>query len=278
MDKTLTFDIFRFHLLPISTKQISIFDKEITYEELKEKKNTIFDEIVRDLQNRVNQFPLELYSTDETHYLFRLANPKKTIIYKDFKEIIENTEPYIYIAINTDPTNQKIAISHNPEAFTATSVSKNNLHKIFSKYLSEDGLSIEFEQLFESNTFWNYARKYEGRIKTIDFEIIKPNLAKISEAIKNTLKPLIEETNSHKTHLRLEAPREGVLENIDRENKKINGLVEYSSEGGGNISMNIIGLKHKVKTKNMTKTKKIKEIQLKGSQDQIIKIWKDLVD
>jgi hypothetical protein len=152
------------------------------------------------------------------------------------------------------------------------------LAKIFSKYLLPHGLSIEFEQLFESNTFWSFAKKYEGRIKTVDFEIVKPNLAKISDSIKNTLKPLIEETNSHKTHLKLEAPREGVLENIDSDNEKINGLVEYSSEGGGNISMSIIGLKHKVKTKNMTKTKKIKEVQLKGSPDQIIKVWKDIVD
>lgn len=278
MDRIIKFDIFRFHLLPISTKQFSLFDKDISYEELKDKKNNIFDEIVKDLQNRENQYPLELFSSEESNYLFRLANPKNTIIYKDFKEIIENTEPYIYIAINTSPDNQKIAISHNAEAFTSTNVSKNNLNKIFSKYLLEHGLSIEFEQLFESNTFWSYAKKYEGRIKTIDFEIIKPNLPKISDTIKNTLKPLIEETNSHKTHLKLEAPREGVLENISSKNEKINGLVSYSSEGGGNISMSIIGLKQKIKTKNMTKNKKIKELQLKGSPDQIIKVWKDIVD
>lgn len=278
MEKTISFDVYRFHLLPISTKQISLFDKDISYEELKERKNIIFDDLIRDLQNRDNQYPLELYSAEDQHYLFRLANPKKTIIYKDFKEIVENTEPYIYIAINTNPDVQKIAISHNPDAFSATSVSKNNLSKILSKYLIESGLSIEFEQIFESNTFWSYARKYQGRIKTIDFEIIKPNLAKISDSIKNTLKPLIEETNSHKTHLKLEAPREGVLENIGKENKKLNGLVDYSSEGGGNISVTVIGLKTKIKTKNMTKTKKIKEVQLKGSPNQLIKVWKELVD
>jgi hypothetical protein len=38
MDKIVKFDIYRFHLLPISTKQISLFDKEVSYEDLKEKK------------------------------------------------------------------------------------------------------------------------------------------------------------------------------------------------------------------------------------------------
>jgi hypothetical protein len=150
--------------------------------------------------------------------------------------------------------------------------------KIFSKYLNNKGLSIEFEQMFESSTFWSYAKKYSGRIKAIDFEIIKPNLSKISHTIKDSLKPLIEKTNSHKTHLKLEAPKEGILENIDKENKLVDGLVSYSSEGGGNISMKVVGLTNTVKTKDMAKIKKIKEIDIKGSPDQIMKIWKGLTE
>lgn len=278
MEKTINFSVYRYHLLPISTNQVSLFDREYTYEELVEKKSMIFDNIIKDLQNHTNDFPIELYSNDGHSYLFRLANPKQTIIYRNFTDIIENTEPYIYITINTDPETQKIAISHNSDAFTTPNVSKNVLLKIFSKYLNNRGLSIEFEQLFESNTFWSYAKKYNGRIKTIDFEIIKPNLSKISYTIKDSLKPLIEKTNSHKTHLKLDAPKEGVLENIDKDNKLVDGLVSYSSEGGGNISMKIIGLKSSIKTKDMAKIKKIKEIDIKGSPDQVIKVWKSLTE
>lgn len=278
MEKTINFSVYRFHLLPISTNQISLFDKDYTYEELVEKKNTIFDDIIQNLQNNVNDFPVELYSNEDKNYLFRLANPKQTTIYRNFIEIIENTEPFIYISINTSPETQKIAISHNSDAFTTPNVSKNVLLKIFGKYLKSKGLSIEFEQLFESETFWSYARKYSGRIKTIDFEIVKPNMSNISYTIKDTLKPLIEITNSHKTHLKLDAPKEGVLEKIDKENKLIDGLVSYSSEGGGNISMKVIGLKNKIKTKDMAKIKKIKEIDIKGSPDQVIKVWKSLTE
>lgn len=278
MEKTINFSVYRFHLLPISTNQISLFDKEYTYEELVEKKNAIFEEIIQDLENNRNDFPIELYSSDDKSYLFRLANPKQTTIYRNFTDIIENTEPYIYIAINTDPETQKIAISHNSDAFTTPNVSKNVLLKVFGKYLSRKGLSIEFEQLFESHTFWSYARKYNGRIKSVDFEIIKPNLSKISVTIKDSLKPLIETTNSHKTHLKLEAPKEGVLEHIDKDNGLVEGLVSYSSEGGGNISMKIIGLKTSIRTKDMAKIKKIKEIDIKGSPDQVIKVWKNLTE
>jgi hypothetical protein len=276
MDKTIIFEIYRFHLLPITTNQISLFEKDMTYEELVEKKNSFFDEIVQDLQNRTQDFPIELYSTEDKSYLFRLANPKTTIIYKNFDDIPENTEPYIYIVINTDPEVQKIAISRNPEAFSTPNVSKNVLLKIFSKYLKSFNLSIEFEQLFESNTFWSYAKKYDGRIKSIDFEIVKPNLSKISYTIKDTLKPLIESTNSHKTHLKLDAPIEGVLENINKDNTLVNGLVTYSSEGGGNISMKVIGMTTRIRTDKMVTTKKISEFSIKGSPDQVIKIWKDI--
>jgi hypothetical protein len=94
MDKTINFSVYRFHLLPISTNQISLFNKEYTYEELVEKKNKIFDEIIKDLQNYSNDFPVELYSSEDKSYLFRLANPKQTTIYRNFTDIIESTEPY----------------------------------------------------------------------------------------------------------------------------------------------------------------------------------------
>lgn len=278
MDRTIVFELYRFHLLPITTNQISLFDDEImTYEELVERKNSFFEEIVQNLQNNNQDSPIELYSSEGNSYLFRLANTKTTLIYRDFAEIPEKTEPYIYIIINTDPQVQKIAISRNTEAFSTSSASKNVLDKILNKYLLPYCLSIEFEQMFQSDTFWSYVRKYEGRIKSIDFEIIKPNLSKISHTIKDSLKPLIESTNSHKTHLKLDAPKEGVLENINSENKLVDGLVSYSSEGGGNISMKILGVSTRVKTENMTTTKKIDEIQIKGSPDQIIKIWKDII-
>lgn len=278
MDRAIVFEIYRFHLLPITTKQISLFDDAIlSNEELIERKNQFFDEIVQNLQNNTQDLPIELYSSEDSSYLFRLANPKTTLIYRDFTEIHEKTEPYIYIIINTDPEIQKIAISRNSEAFSTSSASKNILNKILTKYLLPYSLSIEFEQMFKSGTFWNYVKKYEGRIKSIDFEIIKPNLSKISRAIKDSLKPLIESTNSHKTHLKLDAPKEGVLENINPENKLVDGLVSYSSEGGGNISMKIMGISTRVRTEDMTTTKKIDELQIKGSPDQIIKLWKQII-
>ncbi|MFV5691650.1 hypothetical protein ACM55K_06480 [Flavobacterium sp. LT1R49] len=278
MSKTIYFEIYRFHLLPITTHQISLFEHEMSYEELVQKKNGFFDSIVQNLQNNAQDFPIELYSSEDKSYLFRLANPKKTTIYRNFSEREENTEPYIYIIINTDPLVQKIAISRNSQAFSTPNSSKNVLSTIFSKYLKLYGLSIEFEQLFESKTFWSYARRFDGRIKSIDFEIIKPNLSKISHTIKDSLKPLIESTNSHKTHLKLDAPKEGVLENINKENKLVDGLVTYSSEGGGNISMSIIGLATRVRTDRMVTTKKISEINIKGSPDQVIKVWKDITE
>ncbi|KEZ93513.1 hypothetical protein IL45_04685 [Nonlabens ulvanivorans] len=278
MDKSLKFDIFRFHLLPITMKQTSLFGEDISYEELVQKKNQVFNKFIEDLQNLDTGLPLELFSQEDDSFLFRIANPKKTIIYKNFKEIVENTEPYVYLAVNTNDNVQKIGISHNPEAFSTTTVTKNNILKIFNKYLNQNSLSIEVEQIFEENKFWNVAKKYEGRIKLIDFEIIKPNMSRISQSIKATLKPLIQNTNSHKTHVKLSAPEQGVLENIDKKNKQVEGLVSYSSEGGGNITMKVSGLKSRIKTKNMAKTKKINELQLKGSHEQIIKVWKDIVE
>lgn len=277
--RNINFNLYRFHLIPITTNQTSILDNEkISYDDLVILKNQIFDGLVQNLTENNTDFPIIKFDSSDNKYLFGIANIKETELIKGFRTIKEKTEPFVYVLIDTDSNNQIIAISQNKEAFSSTIVTKNILKQIFNKHLFNSGLSIDIEQIFEVASFWDYIKKYDGRIKSLDFEIIKPNLSRISKSIQNSLKPLIEKVNSHKTNLKLDAPIEGVLENINEKNGILNGLVDYSSEGGGNISIKIQGINRKITTKNMVKTTKINEIYLSGHQDQVIKIWKQILD
>src|SRR5690606_7704208 len=223
-------------------------------------------------------FPIIKFDSNQNKYIFGIANIKETELIKGFRTVKEKTEPFVYVLIDTNPDNQIIAISRNKDAFSSTTVTKNILKEIFNKHLFFNGLTIDIEQIFEVTEFWEYINKYKGRVKALDFEIIKPNMSRISKTIQNSLKPLIEKVNSHKTNLKLEAPREGVLENVNDKNALLNGLVEYSSEGGGNISLKVQGINRKITTEKMVKTSKINEVYLTGHQDQVIKIWQQILD
>lgn len=49
------------------------------------------------------------------------------------------------------------------------------------------------------------------------------------------MRELIESTNSHETTLSLHSPKRGTLDEINEKNDRVKALVDYSSEGGGNI-------------------------------------------
>lgn len=278
----LTFDLFRFQLIPISTKQVRLNleeDKtlEYSYDELVAEKNNIFDKLVNEFTMSKTDFPVIKFAEDEGYYLFGIANKKTTLIVNDFKESQITTEPFVYVCINTSSDSQLIAISRNQNAFSNTNVVKNILRDVFKKHLKSYGLVVEIEALFEIDTFWSITDRYRDKIKEIDFEIVKPNMSRISRRINNTIKPLIKSTNSHKTNLKLSAPKDGVLENINKENEIVSGLVDYSSEGGGEVSLKIEGLRKRMKSSKMHKFIEVKEIDIKGAPDQLIKIWKEIV-
>lgn len=131
-DKLINFHIYRYHLLPIETNnaQIELFENQkLSYNEIREKKNDFFTEILNNLVNSKNKkHPLKLEHHESDIYLFKLAQKKTTVITKNFENLIIDNEPYVYVIINNDSSVQKIAISDNVDAFGRPEVVK-----IFSK-------------------------------------------------------------------------------------------------------------------------------------------------
>lgn len=68
------------------------------------------------------------------------------------------------------------------------------------------------------------------------------------------LAQLSADTNSHRTDLKLNSSEGSTLE-INQENSLVNSLVEYSSQGGGDIVVKIKGLKKTIRT-----SKSVREI------------------
>lgn len=280
--KKINFHIYRYHLLPLSKKstQIELFENEtLTYEQIKANKNAFFQETLDNLiTSKSNVNPLQLFQSENGFYLFKLANKKVTTITQNFENLIIDNEPYVYIIINNDENIQKIAISENFEAFSSTEVVKNILKKVLQKDLTRYGLSIEIEQLFDSVNFWKYVNSHKDQITYINFQYIKPNLANISGSLPEDFRNFADNVNSHESHLTIKAPTNGKLDNIDKSNKDINGLVEYASNGAGSIKLKVKNLRKQLNTKENPIIVQVDQIDIEGAADQVIKLYQTIVN
>lgn len=261
-DKQIVFDLYRFHLHLIESDQIPIFTAEYTREELLENKNALLYSTIENLYENNTDFPIIQFNKNNETLVFGVANKKQLPYYQNFTKHSINSEPFVYIIINTNPESQKIGISRNIDAFSSESVALNVLLRVFNKHLKKFGLKISFEKMYDKKEFWSLLNQYSGKIKMLRFEIIKPNMSSISHSIKDYLKPLIEKTNSQITKVSLEADKGETLDKITSKNEQLSSLVEYTSEGGGNVVLRVNDQTKLIKSSDLSKTLIIPESDL----------------
>ena len=180
--------------------------------------------------------PYKIVYEDNERYFLLLSNIKKTSYVKDFKTFDIKSEPYVEILIDNNPSEQLIAISKNPDAFVHTKTVAKILATVLNLKLDKDNVELHIKPIFQKLDFWKIVHE-KPFIQKITFEIIKPNISNISGIFKGELRDLVEDTNSHQTLITLNAANKSILTDIKEENKKINDIVDYSSEGGGNIKI-----------------------------------------
>lgn len=266
--KNIEFELFRYQLLPITTQVTKDMFREVkTIDELRENKNKYFREVL-------DSFPKFSHPTCElkqkvifskgSWVSFKLAAHKRLEREnEDFKkEHIENW-PCVTVFVNNDPDVQIIAISKNRKAFSSGAVVAGLIKDSLKGNLLDYQLSMHVEAIFDKNEFWSIIDRNEGRITNVRFELISPNMANISKSLELDLKQINKDTNSHKTVLELNSPEGANLE-IKKTNEVINSLVEYSAEGGGDISFKISGYKKRVHTSSSVSSIEIDEITVEN--------------
>ncbi|WP_149304494.1 hypothetical protein [Pareuzebyella sediminis] len=281
-DKLINFHIYRYHLLPIETanRQIDLFEnKKFTIDEIKLRKNEFFGKVLDNLvDSKNNNHPLKFEHYEDDYYLFKLAQKKTTTITQNFENLVIDDEPYVYVIFNNKSDVQKIAISDNTDAFSNPDVVKNILKKVFRKDLEKYGLNIELEALYDKVEFWSYVGKHQNEITYINFEFIKPNLANISSSLPKVFKNFADNTNSHESHITIKAPKKGTLENISKDNEDVKGLVDYTSEGAGSIKLKVKNIRKQLNTKENPVIFQVKELDIEGPAEQVIKLYKTIVE
>ena len=266
-----TFDYYRYQLVPNTTRDFSLFDKVYTYEEAKEQKNSFFASFIEDpeISSKKGILPSILIAKQDDKYIFLLSNISSVDVVNNFTTETVKNEPYVVIIIDNDPENQIIAISRNKKAYSSSDVVVGILLANFQSRLDEYKISIYIEPIYSPSTFWGLVE--HKSISWIKFELIKPNLANISGAFSGDIRESADMFNSHKTELKYNAPQNNCLENLSRDNQVLDGLVEYASQGGGNITVKdtqnpSISLKQSIKFKTIEY-----ELEIENPTDEMIR-------
>lgn len=270
--KKLTFDLYRFQLLPISQNiHDDLYIDNLSIEKLKELKNQIFSDVISKLI-KINHRTFDIIQKNipigGDWIAFKLGAKKHVEIgTTDLKKSTIDSWPHITIIINNNPQIQTIAISRNTKAFSSTAAVSKLLQRNLEHALRTRQLTLHIKPIFDKRDFWSVISKYEHEISSVKFELISPNMSNISKSLTIDLKTINEETNSHRTNVELNADNGANLE-LSESNRVVSGLVEYAAQGGGNISIKVQGVRQKIQTNTEIKTLEIDEFTVDNlSQD-----------
>lgn len=275
------FELYRYQLLPTSQHQQDLFNEPLTADQIRERKNDFFDQVLDRLpqfRHRGFEIKHKVLLHEAEWFIFKIGAHKS--VDRDTEEFrrerIESW-PNVTVVIHNAPDTQVIAISRNQRAFASTTTVAKIIERTLTPLLRSFGLTIQIKEQFEKNNFWSVVRQYEGRVSRVRFEMIAPNMANISRTLRIDLKQLNRDSNCQKANLELEALPGAALE-ISEQNELIDGCVEYSSQGGGDIAIKIRGYKKEVRTSTAIKSVEIDEMVLQSPSSDLLGIMKRLLE
>jgi hypothetical protein len=262
-----TFELFRYQLLPASQHQHELFTSVLSADQVRERKNEFFDAALKKLpkfRHRGLEIRHRVLVHQDDWFIFKVG-AHKTVDRdtEDFQKEKVESWPNVTVIVNNQPDVQVLAVSKNPRAFSSTAVVSKMFERTMTSLLREYGLSIQVREQFESANFWTVINKNDGNVLRLRFEMVAPNMANISRALKIDLKQLNRDTNAQQTNIELEAPPGGALE-VSPENELIDGCVEYSSLGGGDIAIKVRGLRKEIRTSTSIRSVEIDELTLQA--------------
>jgi hypothetical protein len=278
----LTFDLFRFQILPRTrNQQASLFDEVHSLDELIRRKNEFFGQILQhfpQLSFRGEEIVQKIIFQSEEWLVGQLGTHKELVRGNSNleSEVIDDW-PKITFLINNDPQIQTIAISTNRRAFSSTSVVASLLQSNLQRLLDRYHLVLHVEAQFNKIDFWKIIRQHQGQILSVRFQCVTPNMSSITDDLEIDLKQLAKDTNAQKTEIELKNAEGTVLE-INQKNPIINSLVEYAAKGGGDISIRAKNIKKRIHTSTTLREIEIDELTIKNANADNLELIKRLLE
>lgn len=263
----LKFDEYRFHFKP--TQQVSLFGQDGMA-----KKNAIFGDILAGdiiFTYKGRQLNFIKHDLGKNKYYIRLANVRKTKLEKNFKSEYFDNEPSCNIFIWNEPKEQKILIESDKTSFNDSQVVAKILQRALTPFLDLENLQIDIRKEIQETEFWNLVKKYEGKIKEIEFNLIYPNLPAAHKNISDELKEASKILKADESSIGFTAKDGGHLENVNEQNKYLSDLNSAASIQGAPIIIKVKDYKSKIKTGKTTKSLEISDTEITGTNIEEVK-------
>lgn len=272
------FRAYRYQLLPLDRNETKDLYHDRSVEEIVARKNQFFAEALMHLP-KVNHKRVEINISIEViaHEFFRIqlapSRPltRETTDYR--REKVENW-PHIEAYILNRADDQLLIIQDRATAFANTDTVANIILRGTRGALDRIGLSLQIEPLFNKAYFWSLVNQYSNRITWVEFEFVTPNMANISKTLTHTLKSLGKETNAMREQLTLRSDPSTSLD-ISQKNETIRGLVEYTSEGAGDIKLKIKGIRKYFQTSNSRREVHLSGVEITADAKDIAAIIRE---
>lgn len=277
--KKIGFHEYRYQILPTSqTIQLDIEGSIKDLADLKRQKNELFRRAVSTVKTfsySRGDIRHKVWHDDDIFVLQIGVERDLKRITREFEiEDVENW-PTVYVVFNNDPAIQKCLVQQGggfQRTITVLKIIEQSLNAVLARYQ----LSVAFEPIYSESYFWDLVEQYRERITQIEFELISPNMSNISESLTFDLAQLNRSTNTQRTNLQLNSDVNTAL-TPTADDPLIGGLVKYSSEGGGDITMRARGVRKKIHTAKGVKEITIEEIEVEGAtQEQILRMFKEI--
>lgn len=97
---------------------------------------------------------------------------------------------------------------------------------------------LEVAAITEASTFWDFVNANRGRVTSVSFDLVTPNMFDGPENMDQELRAMRDNEHARRAKLSLENP-DGLELNTDR----IRGIVDYAAKGGGDIEARAKGRK-----------------------------------
>lgn len=272
------FRAYRYQLLPLDRNQTKDLYHDLSVEEIVARKNLFFAEALTHLpkvnHKRVDvNISIEAVKQEFFKILLAPSRPLTRETADSRREKVENW-PHIEAYILNKPDDQLLIIQDRVTAFANTDTVANIILRGTRGALDKIGLSLQIEPLFDEAYFWGLVNQYSNRITWVEFEFVTPNMANISKTLAKTLKTLGKETNAVREQLTLSSDPSSSLD-ISQENETIQGLVEYTSQGAGDIKLKIKGIRKRFQTSTSRREVHLSGVEITAGAKEIAEIIRE---
>lgn len=272
------FRAYRYQLLPLDRNETKDLYQNFSVEEIVARKNDFFAEALNHLP-KVNHRRVELNISisemmqDFLRIELAPSRPLTRETADSRREKVENW-PHIEAYILNGPEDQLLIIQDRATAFANTDTVANIILRGTRSALDRLGLSLQIEPLFNEAYFWDLVNQYSNRVTWVEFEFVTPNMANISKSLEHTLKTLGKETNAVREQLALRSDPSSSLD-VSQNNKTIQGLVEYTSQGAGDIKLKIKGIRKRFQTSNSRREVHLSGVEVTADAKEIAAIIRE---